>query len=439
MTSKSELLSAFEDVTINSSSTSLDFSWPALTTTPKSIQIEAPSLALEFLVAISMTKVVIRGYYLEAAVKPDRTVGLGSVANVLRSENFLDKEVVAMKQVRSLSKGFTIGRNDFEDHLRRLCLELRILNHKPLREHPNIIKLLGVGLHEDCGHPSLSLALEYAESGNLKVFLNGAGEDLTTHTLVDFACQAAMGLEALHQALICHGDVKTSNCLVFKENDRWRIKVSDFSESVVAEQADDSFLSLQCRFGTRFLNAPELRRAATAGFCYLDIKSAISTDVYSFGILTWETLKRGRSYLDPSWYAQGNSNLDEDDMEAFLEDLAPDGLIRFAQDYVHRTIPDLSIVKLVSRVFVGTLHAYPIERKSIKTIRGYLEAGNPEERSVTIPIRISHSLSVLSQGYLPENGAPASQQLKNWTSTRKTLLEVRFSNFTSMHWWLIHL
>jgi serine/threonine protein kinase len=103
-------------------------------------------------------------------------------------------------------------------------------------------------------------------------------------------CDSA--LEALHNLNICHGDVKLENALVFAQNEKiqWRVKLCDFGHARYAQE-DEVEDSITLAIGTRLLCAPELYSGKSAGGGHFNISDAIKTDIFSFGLVLWETLK----------------------------------------------------------------------------------------------------------------------------------------------------
>ncbi len=107
-----------------------------------------------------------------------------------------------------------LGGVDFE----QLTLEMRILGHRRLRKHANVVDILGLCIDEFNDSPTLALVLEYSAHGTLGSFMarqRGGESEIPVLQRVDFILQVARGLEAVHKLKVCHGDVKTENALVF--------------------------------------------------------------------------------------------------------------------------------------------------------------------------------------------------------------------------------
>jgi serine/threonine protein kinase len=167
--------------------------------------------------------------------------------------------------------------------------ELRVFCHPRLRSHENICNLLFVGWEEYT--PAPVLGLELAEYGTLKDLLFDADlsahGSLGTHLVLDLA----LGLQALHDVGIVHGDVKTGNILVFAHPRRNIVaKLADFSDSACLAENGGTWAPLG---GTHSWRAPE---------CYGDVEYDLKkTDVYSFGLCALAILAQG------IWYSNANN------------------------------------------------------------------------------------------------------------------------------------
>ncbi|KAF2185573.1 hypothetical protein K469DRAFT_778594 [Zopfia rhizophila CBS 207.26] len=101
----------------------------------------------------------------------------------------------------------------------------------------------------------------------------------------------ALGLEALHDVGIVHGDVKTGNILVFAHPQREVVaKLSDFSDSIYLADNGQAWTPVG---GTHAWRAPECY-----GTAEYDLKK---TDVYSFGLCALAILAQG------IWYESANN------------------------------------------------------------------------------------------------------------------------------------
>ncbi|KAK3348712.1 ankyrin repeat-containing domain protein [Lasiosphaeria hispida] len=174
--------------------------------------------------------------------------------------------------------------------IRDSILELRALSHKPLRNHKNIIKLLGLTWETDWNDLCRKwpvLVLEYADGGTMDGFLQ-THPTLEFHQRLSLCRDTAMGLSALHQCGVVHGDLKPSNVLICKSTSSidggdWVAKLADFGASVLDVGEDQRGL---LSMGSFPWEAPEFNQRLTRNGLLL-------TDVYSLGLLFWTIMSGG--------------------------------------------------------------------------------------------------------------------------------------------------
>ncbi|XP_073525699.1 uncharacterized protein [Phyllobates terribilis] len=158
--------------------------------------------------------------------------------------------------------------------------------------HENVLKLVGYCIDENIR----VVAYEYAPNGSLHDILHGRkgekgsqpGPVLSWAERVKIAVGAAKGLEYLHEKTkprIIHRDIKSSNVLLFDNNDV--AKIADFDLSNQAPDASARLHSTRV-LGTFGYHAPEYAMTGQ-----LSSKS----DVYSFGVILLEILT-GRKPVD---------------------------------------------------------------------------------------------------------------------------------------------
>ncbi|PVI01282.1 hypothetical protein DM02DRAFT_706084 [Periconia macrospinosa] len=362
------------------SSTFQSSSWPVIATSiDTSVTQPTASPALDLLATIATADVQqytlsdIGIYDMENVRSMDeRQIGRGGFA-VVELGTMKKNRVVAIKRMRISGKDMDA---DFGVHLRHLCLELRILCHEPLKQHPNVINIDGYCLSEVVGLkiPFLALVLEYSSEGHLNAFLRANQDRLSVTARMNLVAQVAEGLAALHQCNICHGDVKTQNALVFQTGDTWAVKISDFGNSIVG-LADDHSSSVQRGFGTRLMDAPEIRDTTRSSDTHFSFQDAVRTDIFSFGLLLWEVLKQGSNYFEKEWCAQKGS-IDVDEMEEYLMKLPQNGLLCKACDYAKSSVHSTEISEMVLWTFRSSLQDDPMRRRSMKEIVEYLGSQN---------------------------------------------------------------
>ena len=183
------------------------------------------------------------------------------------------------------------------NRLRAVLLEIEILCHPPLKGHPNVAALLGYSWDEVALGYAPVLVMEIADFGSLQRLLSSEklDESERQRLCLDIAC----GLEILHQCMIVHGDVKLENVLVFPHPERRFVaKLTDFEHSLL----DGDSPRYQ---GTPVYNAPEvflLNQPSIVPNGRLDpiIPTAKlpMCDVFSYGLLVFETLCNGKRYYE---------------------------------------------------------------------------------------------------------------------------------------------
>ncbi|KAF5589969.1 serine threonine kinase [Fusarium pseudocircinatum] len=315
-------------------------------------QASISSTALDFVYALSTVDFEL---YTSAQLHFDgttvRVAGRGGYATVEIGTIRRSKNLVAVK--RSLMQWENHQLTHPQDSKRilgkgfeQVVQELRILGHKRVRSHDNIVSLEGFCLDEVNGVPSLAFVIEYSHLGTLREFLIQNNNALSLDELFNLALQGARGLDALHKLLVCHGDVKIDNALVFESStktngkDCWVVKVSDFGQSIIASR-DDPAGRVPCRPGTRLREAPEIRRGQAFQDPGYDIQAALKTDVFSFGLFVWEVMKNGQGYFDPAWAVLNGRQYNADTMEDFLDNLPGDDLLTYGTECEDKkTIPD---------------------------------------------------------------------------------------------------
>uniref|UniRef100_A0A669C5J5 Tyrosine-protein kinase n=1 Tax=Oreochromis niloticus TaxID=8128 RepID=A0A669C5J5_ORENI len=159
------------------------------------------------------------------------------------------------------------------EHKSKFLMEARILKQY---DHPNIVKLIGVCTQKQ----PIYIIMELIQGGDFLSFLRTEGHSLTPKMLVKMTENVASGMEYLESKKCIHRDLAARNCLVAEGN---VVKISDFGMS---RQEDDGVYSAEG--GLRQIpvkwTAPE---ALNYG------RYTTESDVWSFGILLWETFSMG--------------------------------------------------------------------------------------------------------------------------------------------------
>lgn len=287
---------------------------------------------------------------------------------------------VVIKRTRRLQDGNGKHISRFDKDLARLTLEIRILTSTSFRQTGLFVKVVGVCFEEPfagldpSGAGQFHLLLEYSELGDMASFLRKNGQQLDTKAKIDLAFQVSRGLLVLHQDLVCHGDLKIQNILIFHGNDgHYVAKLADFGLSVHAYSGDistDPERNVYFPLGTPLLNAPEVRNQAL-GAGSVDIGSAIKADIFSFGLLLWEILKNGHSFFDVAWLDPFRTSTQEFGVEektAFLSALPCNGLLKYGEEFLLAQNMDGTFYEQALPAFNASLQDDPLQRQPIRKI-----------------------------------------------------------------------
>ena len=180
--------------------------------------------------------------------------------------------------------------SDRDYQLYCILLEIQILVHHPLLMHPNIIDILGYDWKQGPGlMPLPVVVVEYADLGELSHYLQSHASEIALDLKERFCLDIALGIQMLHSCGIAHGDVKLPNILVVSgENARPIAKISDFGHAITGFEAAERSSYL----GTSGYIPPETKDHAR-----LSLKDFYKCDVFAYGLVVWEILNDGTSYI----------------------------------------------------------------------------------------------------------------------------------------------
>ena len=286
-------------------------------------------------------------------------LGRGATYTVERREA-TGKRIVAVKHIRRdddqrLPKSSESGISRLR--LESVLLELRVLLHPFLRRQRNIIRLVAHGWDDEI-FPFL--VMEFADLGTASRYLQD--EDRSWNDMARLVADVTSGLAALHDCAIVHGDVKLENILIFSEvGGGFVAKISDFGFCVVEILGECQYL------GTQLLNAPEIRHpeylhAVRTGLAFM------KCDVYSFGLLAWESFNNGHRFYTSKSIGIGSD--EHERAEEFLSTLEGAGstLTSYAEDFVQNLDCVSPMKEVLLKVMTMTLRWSPSSRPQMVEI-----------------------------------------------------------------------
>ncbi|PRP73711.1 tyrosine-protein kinase Fps85D-like, partial [Planoprotostelium fungivorum] len=139
--------------------------------------------------------------------------------------------------------------------------------------HPNVVRLLGVTMHDD----RVLMVLEFVECGSLDNYLRKSHRELTDNNLISMCFDIVKGMIYLQSKGVIHRDLAARNMLIDSTK---HVKISDFGMSRQRSYYEASSKIIPFRW-----SPPETIRSHVSSY---------ETDVWSFGVLAWEIFTLGR-------------------------------------------------------------------------------------------------------------------------------------------------
>ncbi|KAF7650153.1 hypothetical protein LDENG_00130460, partial [Lucifuga dentata] len=190
-----------------------------------------------------------------------------------------DGRTVAIKRIQT--KTFSLSKT-----IRQEVKQVREL------DHPNLCKFIGGCVDV----PNVAIITEYCPKGSLNDVLLNEEIPLNWGFRFSFATDIARGVSYLHQHRICHGRLKSLNCVL---DDRWVCKITDYGLGTYRREDGAEPLSTYQQRLLEVYMPPE--------FHSCNMEPTLAGDVFSYSIILLEIATRSdpvpveESSLESSW------------------------------------------------------------------------------------------------------------------------------------------
>ncbi len=209
-----------------------------------------------------------------------KLLGEGGMGTVYQAQDVLVNRTVALKVLRS--------ETDNEEAVRRFQREATIAARI---ESPYCVGLLDFGVADD--RPFL--VMPYVDGRPLSDVIDDG--PLPPPVAIDIFLQICEGLQAAHAKGVVHRDIKPSNVILVQDRDGYAVKILDFG---IAKLREPDATAARTMTGTgEFLGSPKYMSPEQCEGLPADQRS----DIYSLGILMYETLTGEPPFKDDNVFA----------------------------------------------------------------------------------------------------------------------------------------
>jgi len=148
--------------------------------------------------------------------------------------------------------------------------------------HPSLVAPLG--LYNDVERQKQYVVMEFMELGSLQPYLKEHKEELKTSDLFSMISSAAKGMAYLSEKGVIHCNLSARNLFVYKKDEKYEIKISDYGISKSLISTDGSPHLMDFGIAVRWMPPEVLKEGGNY---------VIGSDVWSFGVVIWEILEHG--------------------------------------------------------------------------------------------------------------------------------------------------
>lgn len=180
-----------------------------------------------------------------------------------------------------------------QNHVARFRREARILNRL---HHPNVVRLLGWGVHDSIGW----MAMERAD-GTVYQRMRAHRRPLPLREVLHYTRQTVRALRVVHAADVIHRDVKPSNLLLVGS----QVQLADFG---IARTEGSSITSVGAQLGSRSYMAPEQFVAPATVDASADVYG-LAASAYSMATRASPAAMNDLPIDHPRWWRVGNEAL----------------------------------------------------------------------------------------------------------------------------------